>query len=56
MAEQTRPEVGVGLLIVKDDLILLGKRLASHGTGSYGGPGGHLEHGESIEDCILREL
>lgn len=52
----SRPEVGVGLLIVKNDKILLGKRLASHGTGSYGGPGGHLELGESFEDCITREV
>jgi len=56
MAELERPQVGIGLLIVKDDLILLGKRKSSHGTGEFGGPGGHLEGMESFEECILREL
>jgi len=50
------PKVGIGLLIVKDDEILLGKRKGSHGEGLYGGTGGHLEHGESFEACALREL
>lgn len=51
-----RPQVGVGLLIIKGDKILLGKRKASHGKGEYAGPGGHLELGETIEECVLREL
>lgn len=51
-----RPTVGIGLLLVRDGKVLLGKRKSSHGTGEYGGPGGHLENGESFEECILREL
>jgi 8-oxo-dGTP diphosphatase len=56
MDETARPQVGVGVLLVKDGHILLGKRLVSHGTGEYSLPGGHLELGESIEACALREL
>ncbi len=54
--EQERPKVGIGLLLVKDGKILLGKRKSPHGHGEYGGPGGHLEHMESFKDCALREL
>jgi 8-oxo-dGTP diphosphatase len=50
------PRVGVGLMLVKDGKVLLGKRKGSHGEGEYAGPGGHLELGESIEQCVLREL
>ncbi len=51
-----RPKVGVGLLLIKDGKILLGKRKSSHGAGEYGGAGGHLEQMESFEACVLREL
>lgn len=51
-----RPKVGVSLLVVQGDSVLLGKRRGSHGDGEYGTPGGHLELGESFEDCALREL
>jgi 8-oxo-dGTP diphosphatase len=51
-----RPRVGVGLLVTKGNKILLGKRKGSHGEGEYAGPGGHLELGETIEKCVLREL
>lgn len=50
------PLVGIGVFIVKDGQILLGKRKGSHGEGEYSLPGGHLEHGESFEECALREL
>jgi 8-oxo-dGTP diphosphatase len=54
---EARPRVGVGLLVVKNgEKILLGRRQGSHGEGEYGGPGGHLELGETIEQCVLREL
>ncbi len=51
-----RPQVGVGLLIVKGNKVLLGKRKGSHGEGEHAGPGGHLELGETIEECVFREL
>ena len=54
--EQTRPKVGIGLLLIKDGKILLGKRKSALGLGEYGGPGGHLELLETFEECILREL
>lgn len=48
--------VGVGLMVIKDGRILMGRRKGSHGADEYGGPGGHLETGETIEQCALREL
>jgi 8-oxo-dGTP diphosphatase len=51
-----RPRVGIGILLVKQGKILLGQRKGSHGAGEYSLPGGHLEAGESFEDCVLREL
>lgn len=49
------PRVGLGVAIIRDGKILLGKRKGSHGAGEYSPPGGGLEHGESIEDCARRE-
>lgn len=50
-----RPKVGVGVLIVKDGKVLMGKRKGAHGTGTWTSPGGHLEFGESWEACAIRE-
>jgi 8-oxo-dGTP diphosphatase len=51
-----RPKVGVAIIVVKDFKVLLGKRVSSHGSGTWQFPGGHLEFGEPIEDCAKREL
>lgn len=49
------PQVGVGVMILKDEKVLLAKRRGAHGEGEYAFPGGHLEFGESFEDCAKRE-
>jgi 8-oxo-dGTP diphosphatase len=48
--------VGVGILIIRNGKVLLGRRRGSHGAGSWSAPGGRLEYGESIEACARREL
>lgn len=48
--------VGVGVLVVRDGLLLLGRRRGSHGAGTWSAPGGRLEFGESLEACAAREL
>jgi 8-oxo-dGTP diphosphatase len=50
-----RPLVGIGVLIRKNDEYLLTKRRNSHGDGTWSPPGGHLEFGESFEECAIRE-
>jgi len=54
--EETRPKVGIGVMIFKEGRVLLGRRKGSHGAGDYAFPGGHLEHGESFADCARREV
>ena len=49
------PRVGVALIIESDDHVLLIKRKGSHGEGTWAVPGGHLEFGESPEECARRE-
>jgi len=44
-----RPYIGVGVCVVKDGKVLLGKRQNAHGDGCWCFPGGHLEFKESIE-------
>ena len=49
-------KVGTGVLIIKDNCILLGKRKVEVGNGMYALPGGSLEEGESLEECAIREV
>ena len=50
-----RPYVGVGVIVMKGDQVLLLRRRNSHGDGTWSSPGGHLEYGESPEECAIRE-
>ncbi|KAL8672705.1 MAG: hypothetical protein Q9168_002830 [Polycauliona sp. 1 TL-2023] len=60
--------VGVGVFILRSSSapspdeknghpsFLLGKRINSHGAGTWATPGGHLEFGETPERCAAREV
>lgn len=57
MNAEERPRVGVGVMILKDGKVLLGKRKGQGvGAGHYAWPGGHLEYMESFEECARREV
>lgn len=51
-ADAADTDRGVGVLVVQDGRFLCGTRLKG---GSVGGPGGHIESGESPEDAAIRE-
>ena len=53
---EQRPYVGLGVLVLRDDKVLIGQRLNSLGAGEYALPGGHLEFGEELEECAAREV
>src|SRR3989344_844333 len=53
---QQFPKIGVGVLILKDNKVLLGKRISTHGKNTWAPPGGHLEFNEQIEECAIREV
>lgn len=48
--------VGTGMIIRKDDQILLLRRKNVHGAGSWSTPGGHIDFGETPEACAIREV
>jgi 8-oxo-dGTP diphosphatase len=51
-----RPRVGLGVLVMKDGKVLLGRRKGAHGEGEFASPGGHLEQFESFATCCTREV
>jgi len=51
-----KPKIGVGVIVIKGNKVLMGKRKNIHGDGSWCFPGGHLEFNEGIEDCARREV
>jgi len=64
MSKEKRPGVGIGVMILKDNKILLGKRHFDpqkagselHGEDTWTMPGGKMEFGEGFEDCAYREV
>lgn len=53
-----RPGVGIGVYVFQGDKVLIGKRGAksTHAVDVWGGPGGMVEYGESLEDAARREV
>ena len=51
-----RPGVGIGIYVRKNGKLLVGKRKGAHAGGTWCAPGGHLEKGESWEECARREV
>ncbi|CAF4312603.1 unnamed protein product [Adineta steineri] len=60
MSLSLRPFVGIAVIAVYPSRypqsVLISERLSSHGKGGYQLPGGHLEYGESFDECAKREL
>ncbi len=62
--EIKRPRVGVGIMILKDSRVLLGRRHSDpekagselHGEGTWTMPGGKLDFREELEDAASREV
>jgi len=62
--EEQKPKVGVGVMILKDNKILLGHRHEDaekasselHGEGTWTMPGGKLDFQESLIDGAIREV
>ena len=52
---QQRPQVGVGIVLVRGGRVFLARRQRGHGAGTWASAGGHLEYGETPEQCARRE-
>jgi len=50
-----KPRIGLGVIILKENKILLLKRKCSHGAGRWSFPEGHLKFFETFEECAKRE-
>ena len=53
---ESRPLVGMGVLVMRGKRVLLGRRIGAHGEGYYAAPGGHIEFGESLAETARREV
>lgn len=50
------PRIGIGVMIENEkNEVLLCQRKSSHGAGEWCFPGGHLEMGETLNECAARE-
>lgn len=64
MEEKPRPKVGVGVMILKQNKVLLGRRHDDpqkadsdlHGEGTWTMPGGKLDFHETLTDGAFREV
>ena len=56
MSNNLRPHVASFVLFMKDDEVLLQLRKNIRFDGQYGVPSGHLDEGESVTDCAIREI
>lgn len=54
--EPVQELVGVGVVVRRGRKVLLGRRLAPHGYGTWSTPGGKPVPGESVPACAVREL
>jgi 8-oxo-dGTP diphosphatase len=50
-----QPAVGVGVVLRRDGLVLVGLRASGVQPGTWGLPGGHIAFGETWEACGRRE-
>ena len=50
-----RPHVGVGVLLIRDNMLLLVKRKYDPDAGYWSIPGGHLDLGEKVQSAAERE-
>jgi 8-oxo-dGTP diphosphatase len=50
-----KPQVGTATIITRDNKVLLMKRKGTRGKGTWSTPGGHLDFGETPEQCAARE-
>lgn len=56
-SDDKKVSVGVGVWIFNHQRqVLLGRRLSTHGRGTWALPGGHIEFGESPVDAAVREV
>ena len=53
--ESQRPQVGVGVIFMRGGRVFLAKRQGAHGEDTWASAGGHLESGETLEECARRE-
>lgn len=45
----------MGVVFVREDKVFLARRQGAHGEGTWASAGGHLEWGETLEECARRE-
>lgn len=55
MSDFAHPRVGVGVFVRHNGKYLLQHRIKEHGQGTWSLIGGHLDKGETLEDCARRE-